>query len=57
MVFIGKYRAVLDIQIKFEYEKPWSKLNVYFNKKNMFSSCIMFETDSYIYKNGYLHGC
>ena len=33
MVFIGKYRAVLHIQIKFEYEKPWSKLNVYFNKK------------------------
>ena len=56
MVFIGKYRAVLDIQIKFEYEKPWSKLNVYFNKKNLFSSCIMFETDSYIYKNGYLRG-
>ena len=28
MVFIGKYRTVL--------QKPWPKLNVYFNKKTDF---------------------
>ena len=49
---LEKIRAVFHLWIKFEYEKPWSKLNVNFNKK-MFSNCI-FEANEYIYRNGYL---
>ena len=31
-------------------------LNVYFNKKTI-SYCIIFETNKYIQRNGYLRGC
>ena len=56
MVLNRKNKSDISHLIKFEYINLGQNLKVYFNKK-LISYFIIFETNKYVYRNGYVRGC